>query len=133
MAIFAEALRPEKFSGVHFKIWLIKVGPWLRTMHVWDARLGKPESELTADEQKKFTYANDLFIGCIFSVLENMHHTDAKELWDALTVEYDALDAGSELYLMESFRDYKMVNNRNVVQQAHEVVSIVRELEILKS
>ena len=54
-------------------------------------------------------------------------------MWDALTVEYDASDAGSELYLMESFHDYKMVNNRNVVQQAHEVVSIVRELEILKS
>ena len=38
---------------------------------MWDARLGKPEGELTAKEQKKFTDANDLFIGCIFSVLEN--------------------------------------------------------------
>ena len=116
MAGVAEAMRPDKFTSVHFKRWLIKVGLWFRAMHVWDARLGKPEGELTAKEQKKFTDANDLFIGCIFTVLENMHHTDAKELWDALTVEYDALYAGSELYLMESFRDYKMVNNRNVVE-----------------
>ena len=137
MAGVAEAMRPDKFTSVHFKRWLIKVGLWFRAMHVWDARLGKPEGELTAKEQKKFTDANDLFIGCIFSVLENkvydayMHHTDAKELWDALIAEYDASNAGSELYLMETFHNYRMVNNRNVVEQAHEVVSIMRELELL--
>ena len=60
-----------------------------------------------------------------------MHHTDAKELWDALIAEYDASNAGSELYLMETFHNYRMVNNRNVVEQAHEVVSIMKELELL--
>src|SRR3954465_481231 len=33
---------------------------------------------------------------------------------------------------MESFHDYKMVNNRGVVEQAHEVHCIARELELLK-
>jgi hypothetical protein len=49
-----------------------------------------------------------------------MHITDAKELWDALVAKYDVTDAGSELYTMESFHDFRMVNNHSVVEQAHE-------------
>ena len=41
--------------------------------------------------------------------------TEAKTLWDAPVAKYDATDAGNELYLMESFHDYRMVNNRSVV------------------
>src|SRR6185437_10434616 len=58
--------------------------------------------------------------------------TDAKELWDALVAKYDATDAGSELYTMKSFHDFRMVNNRSVVEQAHAVQVFVKELELLK-
>ena len=60
-------------------------------------------------------------MGCAISVLHDrlvdvyMHMTDAKELWDALVAKYDAIDAGSELYTMESFHDFRMVNNCSVV------------------
>ncbi|WVZ50711.1 hypothetical protein U9M48_001943 [Paspalum notatum var. saurae] len=57
MAVFADALKPEKFSGVHFK---------------------------------------------------------------------------SDLYIMESFHDFKMVNDKSIVQQAHDIQCIAKELEILK-
>ena len=79
-----------------------------------------------------------MFVGCVLSVLDNhlvdvyMHITDAKELWDALVAKYDATDAGSELYTMESFHDFRIVNNRSVVEQAHEVQVLVKELELLK-
>jgi hypothetical protein len=43
-------------------------------------------------------------------------HIDAKGLWDALVAKYDATDAGSELYTMESFRDFRMVNNCSIVE-----------------
>ena len=33
---------------------------------------------------------------------------------------------------MESFHDYKMVANRSVVKQAHEVQRLAKELELLK-
>ena len=49
-----------------------------------------------------------------------------------MVAKYDATDAGSELYIMESFHDYKMVNNCSVVEQAHEVQVLVKELELLK-
>jgi len=53
-------------------------------------------------------------------------------LWDHLNATFGASDAGSELYIMESFHDYKMVANRSVVEQAHEVQRLAKELELLK-
>ena len=50
-----------------------------------------------------------------------LHIKDAKTLWDHLNATYGASDAGSELYIMLSFYDYKMVANRSIVKQAHEV------------
>ncbi|KAK1660536.1 hypothetical protein QYE76_048695 [Lolium multiflorum] len=52
--------------------------------------------------------------------------------WDALNAKFGATDAGSELYIMESFHDIRMVNNRSVVEQAHEIQCIAKELELLK-
>ncbi|CAO2048019.1 unnamed protein product [Urochloa humidicola] len=107
-------------------------------MGIWDTRNGKPEGELTAEEQKKYIDANNLFVGCLISIISDrlvdvyIDTTDAKVLWDALTVRYDATDVGSELYLMKSFHDYRMVNNRSVVEQAHEVQCIVKDLKLLK-
>jgi hypothetical protein len=132
MVGFADAMRLEKFSSVHFKICQVKVRLWLTVMHAWEARLGIPAGEHSAKESKNFTDANNLFMGCIISVLANrlvdvyMHVTDAKELWDALIAKYDVTDAGSELYTMESFHDFRMVNNRSVVEQAHEIQILVK-------
>ena len=61
-----------------------------------------------------------------------MHITDGKELWEALNAKFGVADAGSELYIMESFHDYRMVNSRPVVEQAHEIQCIAKEFEHLK-
>ena len=88
-------------------------------MHIWDMRLGKLEGVLNAEEQKKYNEANNLFLRCIISNLSDglvrvyIDETEAKALWVA---KCDATDAGNELYLMESFRDYRMVNNRSLVE-----------------
>ena len=66
-------------------------------------------------------------MGCVISVLADrlvdvyMHITYAKQLWDALVAKYDATNAGSKLYTMESFHDFKMVNIHSVLEQVHEV------------
>jgi hypothetical protein len=57
--------------------------------------------------------------------------TSAKELWDALDEKLGVYDAGSELYIMEQLFDYKMVENRPVVEQAHEIQALAKELEQL--
>ena len=60
MAGFAESLRPEKFTGVNFKIWKSKVRLWFTAMHIWDMRLGKPEGVHTAEEKKKYDSLSDV-------------------------------------------------------------------------
>jgi hypothetical protein len=55
--------------------------------------------------------------------------TSAKELWDALDEKFGVSAAGSELYIMEQFFDYKMVENYPVVEQAHEIQALAKELE----
>nr|ABF94929.1 retrotransposon protein, putative, Ty1-copia subclass [Oryza sativa Japonica Group] len=123
MASFADALRPDKFTGVHFKRWQIRVTLWLTAMKCF---------------WKQFEEATTLFVGCILSVLGDrlvevyMHMTDAKELWDALNTKFGATDASNDLYIMEQFHDYKMADNRSVVEQAHEIQTMAKELELLK-
>jgi transposase InsO family protein len=136
--VFVDALRPEKFSSVHFKRWQIKCTLWLEAMHVFWVSKDKPEGNLLDADLQGFTEANTLFVGCILSALTDrlcdvyMHIKDGKELWDALDAKFGASDAGSELYIMESFHDFKMVNDKSIVQQAHDIQCIAKELEILK-
>ena len=57
---------------------------------------------------------------------------DAKNLWGALEAKFGATNVGREMYAMEQFHDYRMVENRPVLEQAHEIQCIVKELELLK-
>ena len=127
MTALADALRPEKFTGVHFKRWQVKATLWLTALKFIHVSNDKPEGAMSDDDQRKFEEANTIFVGCVLSALADrlcdvyMHIKDGKELWDALNAKFGATDAGSELYIMESFHDYRMVNNRSVVEQAHEI------------
>jgi hypothetical protein len=38
-----------------------------------------------------------------------------KEMWDALEAKYGVSDAGSELYVVEQFYDYRMVDGHSIV------------------
>ena len=42
MASFADALRPDKFIGVHFKRWQIKATLWLTALKIFFVTDGKP-------------------------------------------------------------------------------------------
>jgi hypothetical protein len=105
---------------------------------LWEAWLGIPAGEHSPEERRKFTDANNIFVGCVISVLADrlvyvyMHIIDAKEWWDALVAKYDPTDTGSELYTIESFNDFRMVNNCSIIEQAHEVQVPVKELKLLK-
>jgi hypothetical protein len=86
MAGFTEALRPNKFTGVHFKRWQYKAKIWLTTMKVFQISKGKPEGTMSEDDQKKFEESNTVFVGCILSILADrlcdvfMHIKNGKEL-----------------------------------------------------
>lgn len=138
MASFVDGLRPEKFSGAHFKRCSVKVTDWLTAMKVFWVNDDMPEGNISDEDQRKFQKANDIFVGAVRNVLSDylfdtiMHLRDAKALWDHLNATYGASDADKELYTMESFNDYKMVANKSVVEQAHEIQRLAKELELLK-
>ena len=110
----------------------------LTAMGVEKVAAGTPGGPLTLDEEKAFKEVTVLFVGAVLSVLGDklvdayLHIRDAKELWDALDSKFGATDAGGELYAMEQFNDYKMVENRSIVKQAHEIQIMAKELELLK-
>ena len=99
------------------------------------ATKGKPEGELTAEEAKAFQDADTLLKAAIFSILGDkivnpyLSITTGKGMWDALEAKFGVSDAGSELYVMEQFFDYKMTGEHSIVEQAHEIQSIAKELE----
>ncbi|WVZ69645.1 hypothetical protein U9M48_018404 [Paspalum notatum var. saurae] len=49
-----------------------------------------------------------------------------------LEAKFGESDAGGDPYIMESFHDFKMVNDKSIVRQAHDIRCIAKELEILK-
>ena len=104
-------------------------------MSVWHITEGPSLGPRTLDEEKAFKTADSLFRGAVISVLgENivdtyLRLTSGKEIWDTLQANYGVSDAGSELYLMEQYYDYKMVDDRSVVEQAHEIHTLAKELD----
>jgi hypothetical protein len=61
-----------------------------------------------------------------------MSFDNGKDAWEAPEAKFGVSDAGTELYVMEQFYDYRMVDERSVVEQAHEIQSLAKELEQFK-
>jgi hypothetical protein len=124
---FAAALKSNAFNGSNYKRWRDRMILWLTAMNIIHVENGKPE-QFTPEEEQAFMAAGNLFRGTVISVLiENLVDfyltvTSGKELWDALETKYSVSDARSELY----------VGNRSIVEQAHKIQSLVKELECFK-
>ncbi|WVZ61407.1 hypothetical protein U9M48_011286, partial [Paspalum notatum var. saurae] len=142
---FASSLKPQTpFDGSNYKRWRAKMVLWLTAMNIMHVAQGKPESSKTlpegqafeaTPEGKAFEGADNLFRGAVISALAEtivdsyMHLFTGKEMWDALEAKFGVSDAGCELYIMEQFHDYRMVEDRSVVEQAHEIHQLAKELE----
>jgi hypothetical protein len=130
----ATPLKPEPFNGTFYKRWRARMILWLIAMKCYHAAQGKSE-QFTPEEESSFEMPDNLFRGAVISALDAKYndsyimHTTTKELWDALDAKFGVSDAGSELYFMEQLYDYKMVEDCSVVEQAHEVQSLAKELE----
>jgi hypothetical protein len=107
-------------------------------MNVFHTSKGKPGCVMTPKEEKKYVNANIIFRGAILNILidqlfdMNMHYTNRNELCDALTTKYGVSDDGSDIFIIENFHDYKMSDNHSVVEQAHKIQCITKELNLLK-
>jgi hypothetical protein len=138
MAGFVDTLRPTPFIAAIFKRWQMRVTLWLTVTNVFWVSEGKPEGELSHEKDKKYSEGNTIFYGVVVRVLAEtlqdtyLHYKTAKEMWDTLNTEYRGSDAGTELYIIEQYHDYQMVDGKSVVTQAHEIQCMVKELGLLK-
>nr|AAT81746.1 integrase core domain containing protein [Oryza sativa Japonica Group]ABF96757.1 retrotransposon protein, putative, Ty1-copia subclass [Oryza sativa Japonica Group] len=130
------ALKPHAFDGSNYKRWKARALLWLTAMQCFYVSRGKrSEPPLSPEEEVKFEASDCLFRGALISILADnivdvyMHMPSGKDMWDALEAKFGVSDAGSELYVMEQFYDYKMVDDRSVVEQAHEIQMLAKELE----
>ena len=88
------------------------------------------------EEERAFQHADTMFKAAILSVLGDsildayVPLQTSKEMWDALEAKYEISKAGSELYVMEQFHDYRMVDDRSIVQQAYKIQTLAKELKI---
>jgi hypothetical protein len=71
MASFVDALRTEKFSGVHFKRWSVKITDWLTAMEVFWVKDGLLEGDISDKQQSKLQKAYDIFVRVVRNVLLN--------------------------------------------------------------
>jgi hypothetical protein len=53
-------------------------------------------------------------------------------MWDTMNTKYGGSDAGTEMYIIEQYHDYQMVDEKSVVTQAHEIQCMLKELGLLK-
>jgi hypothetical protein len=138
MAGFVDALRPASFPGMHFKRWQARVTLWLTAMGVFWVSNGKLEDQVTAEHEKAYEKANTLFVGAVIRAFLDhlqdvyLHNKTGKDMWDVLNNDNSGSDAGTKLYIIEQYHDYKMVDGKDVVEQAHEIQCMVKELELLK-
>ena len=123
------------FWGTHYKRWHQRCILWLTAMHRYFVAEPRSVGSHTPKEERAFQDANTMFKGAIISVLGDsivdayVTLQTGKEIWDALEAKYGVSDVGSELYVMEQFHDYRMVDDRSVVEQAHEIQTLTKELE----
>jgi hypothetical protein len=86
-----------------------------------------PVLPLSEEQHREHELEISTCIGCLLSLLPDqlcdiyMHHTSAHELWDALDHKYAEFDAGHELYVNDQYHEYKMVDDRSIMEQAHEI------------
>jgi hypothetical protein len=129
---FANAIKPKPLDGSNFKRWRELATLWLTAMDVIYVITGKAPEGVS---EEKFNADDNLFQGDIISVLvDNLVDTYpqrkmGKDIWEALETQYGACDASGELYVMEQFQVYRMVEDRSVVEHTHEVQALAKELE----
>jgi hypothetical protein len=91
-------------------------------MSIWFITEGPSAGPRTLEENNAYQTADNLFREAVISVLgENlvdayMHIPSGRKLCDALEEKFGVSDAGSELHVMEQLYDYRMVDDRPVVE-----------------
>ncbi|XP_075499088.1 uncharacterized protein LOC142537463 [Primulina tabacum] len=137
----AHGEKPPKLSGADFKRWQQKMLFYLTTLSL--SRFLKEDSPVIAaddnDSQRRsavdawnhndFLCRNYILNGLddtLYSVYYSVK--TAKDLWDSLEKKYKTEDAGVKKFVVGKFLDFKMVDNKSVINQVQEIQIINHDL-----
>jgi hypothetical protein len=101
-------------------------------------RISRPEGDLSPAQEEAFLKVDTMFMGALFNILgvnivdTYMSFDNGKDAWDVLEAKFGVSGAGTELYIMEKFYDYKMTDDHPIVEQVHEIQSLAKELKQFK-
>ena len=133
---FVSMLKPNVFEGTHYKRWRRRCILWLTSLHCYFVAEPRAIGPHTPDKERAFKHADNMLKSAILSMLGDsivdayVPLQTGKEIWDALKSRYAVSDAGSELYVMKQFHDYRMVDGHSIVEQAYEIQILAKELKI---
>jgi len=108
VASFASSIKPPPFTGSNYKRWRERAILWFTVMRVMYVTEGKP-SQYTPEEESAFEASDNLFRGCLISVLaDNLVDTyicltTGKQMWDALEAQYGVSDAAASCTSWSNF------------------------------
>nr|GMD13259.1 zinc finger, CCHC-type [Ipomoea batatas] len=94
------------------------------------------ENETLEAARRRMKWEND-DLACRGHILNGMSDTlfdiyqyeeSSKDLWDVLEAKYISKDASSKKFLVSEFNEFKMVDNRPVMKQFHEIVRILGQI-----
>jgi hypothetical protein len=127
-------LKSDDFDGTNYKRWRAKMVLWLTATNCYYVAQGKPK-QFTAKEEQRFVAADNMFRDAVISTLHSKYDdnyiicTTCKQLWDVLDAQFGVSDGGNELDIMEQLYNYKIVDNRSIVEEAHEIQALTKKLE----
>ena len=151
-----EFAKLDRFDGNNFSRWQDKVNFLLLVLkitYVLDPNLApipedpvaeqgqEPDKAVIEDlnrQRKKRTEDEELARGHILNTLSDRLYdlyTEIKsprELWEQLEFKYKAEEEGTNKYLVSKYLDFKMVDNKPILEQIHELQVLVNKLRILK-
>ncbi|XP_056688059.1 uncharacterized protein [Spinacia oleracea] len=135
----------DKFEGAVYRRWQKKIHFLLTTLnvvYVLTTPMPDPpadgEEETLENTRRRTKWDNDDYI-CrehILNALANplfdlyQYEESAKKFWDKLDSKYMAEDASSKKFLVSNFNNFKMSNDRPIMEQFHEVQHILSQIRL---
>ncbi|GKV35098.1 hypothetical protein SLEP1_g43411 [Rubroshorea leprosula] len=131
------------FDGGNFIRWQRKMHIFLTTLNIGyvltDARPEENENETLQDtrKRKRKKWENNDYVcrGCILNGMSDslfdtyVHESTAKELWDKLEARYMNEDATSKKFLVTRWNNYKMIDNKSVMEQFREIEKLLNSFK----
>ncbi|XP_072963330.1 uncharacterized protein [Typha angustifolia] len=130
----------DRFDGNNYKRWKEKIEfvlTVMKTRYVIEKECPVLTEKSTVEEKtakQKWDEDNVLCRGTILGSLTNhlfdmySHMKTAKEIWIALENKYKTEDSGNKSYLISNYFDFKMVDNKPILSQVHDLQLIVQQM-----